>query len=61
RYLLEVHLFDFDREVYGEHVSVEFVQKLRDEQRFESFEILRQQILRDAEQARQILGVADIS
>ncbi|MEW8029193.1 MAG: bifunctional riboflavin kinase/FAD synthetase [Candidatus Thiodiazotropha sp.] len=59
RYLLEVHLFNFNREVYGEHVSVEFVQKLRDEQRFESFELLRQQIWRDAERAREILAVAD--
>ncbi|MCU7906034.1 MAG: bifunctional riboflavin kinase/FAD synthetase [Candidatus Thiodiazotropha sp. (ex Epidulcina cf. delphinae)] len=61
RYLLEVHLFDFDRSVYGEHVTVEFVQKLRDEQRFDSFEALRQQILRDAAQAREILGVANAS
>jgi riboflavin kinase/FMN adenylyltransferase len=61
RYLLEVHLFDFDREVYGEHVSVEFVKKLRDETRFDSFELLRQQIQRDAAHARTILGVADIS
>jgi riboflavin kinase/FMN adenylyltransferase len=59
RYLLEVHLFNFDRQVYGEHVSVEFVQKLRDEQRFDSFEQLRQQILCDADQARTILGVAE--
>jgi riboflavin kinase/FMN adenylyltransferase len=59
RYLLEVHLFNFDRQVYGEHVSVEFVQKLRDEQRFDSFEQLREQIQRDAAQARLILGVAD--
>ncbi len=59
RYLLEVHLFDFNQDVYGEHVSVEFVQKLRDEQRFESFESLRQQIWRDAERAREILAVAD--
>ncbi|MBT2968354.1 MAG: riboflavin biosynthesis protein RibF [gamma proteobacterium symbiont of Ctena orbiculata] len=61
RYLLEVHLFNFDREVYGEHVSVEFVQKLRDEQCFDSFEVLRKQIVRDAEQAREILGVAEAS
>lgn len=59
RYLLEVHLFDFNQDVYGEHVSVEFVQKLRDEQRFESFELLRQQIWRDAERAREILAVVD--
>lgn len=58
RYLLEVHLFDFARSVYGEHVSVEFVRKLRDEQRFEDFSALRQQIHLDAQTARKILGVA---
>ncbi|MCU7914893.1 MAG: bifunctional riboflavin kinase/FAD synthetase [Candidatus Thiodiazotropha sp. (ex Gloverina cf. vestifex)] len=58
RYLLEVHLFDFDRTVYGEHVSVEFMQKLRDEKRFDSFETLRQQILLDADVAREILGLS---
>ncbi|MEW8671223.1 MAG: bifunctional riboflavin kinase/FAD synthetase [Candidatus Thiodiazotropha sp.] len=59
RYRLEVHLFNFEREVYGKHVSVEFVRKLRDEQCFDSFEVLRQQIARDAEQAREILGVTE--
>ncbi len=57
-YLLEAHLFDFDRQVYGAHIQVEFVQKLREEERFESFEALRQQIWRDADAAREILGVA---
>jgi riboflavin kinase/FMN adenylyltransferase len=55
RYLLEVHLFDFAREIYGEHVEVEFVHKLRDEKRFESFEELRRQINQDAWQARKML------
>jgi len=44
RYLLEVHLFDFSRVIYGEHVGVEFRKWLRDERRFESFDALRQQI-----------------
>ena len=55
RYLLEVHLFDFSREVYGRHVGVEFVHKLRDEKKFESFEELRRQITQDAWQARNLL------
>ncbi len=59
RYLLEVHLFGFSRDVYGEHIGVEFVRKLRDEQRFENFEALRRQILLDADAARAILGVVD--
>jgi riboflavin kinase/FMN adenylyltransferase len=56
RYLLEVFIFDFDRSVYGEHVSVEFVEKLRDQENFESFEALRKQILLDADQARTVLA-----
>ncbi len=37
RPLLEVHLFDFDRDIYGAHISVRFVHKLRNEQRFPKF------------------------
>ena len=55
--LLEVHLFDFDEDIYGRHVSVEFVHKLRDEQHFESLEVLKEQIARDAVAARGLLGV----
>ncbi len=50
--VLEVHLFDFAREVYGERVCVEFLHKLRDEARYDSLDLLAQQIRRDAEQAR---------
>ncbi len=53
---LEVHLFDFDRSIYGEQVCVEFKHKLRDEQRFESFEALKQQIIKDSEQAKQFFA-----
>jgi len=49
---LEVHLFDFDRDIYGCHVRVSFLHKLREERRFDSFEALRLQIGRDAVQAR---------
>ncbi|MCK5366215.1 MAG: bifunctional riboflavin kinase/FAD synthetase [Gammaproteobacteria bacterium] len=55
--LLEVHLFDFDEDIYGRHVSVEFVHKLRDEQQFESLQALKEQIIRDAGAARGLLGV----
>lgn len=57
RYLLEVHLFDFSRVIYGEHVRVEFRKWLRDERRFESFDALRQQIEQDAAQARAFFGI----
>ena len=55
--LLEVHLFDFSGDVYGEHVAVEFVQRLRNEQKFESFAQLQQQIQLDAKLAREIHGL----
>ena len=49
---LEVHLFDFENSIYGEQVCVEFLHKLRDEHRFESFEALKNQIIKDSEQAK---------
>jgi len=52
RALLEVHLFGFDREIYGRHVQVSFLKKLRSERKFASFELLKRQIELDAEQAR---------
>ena len=57
--LLEVHLFDFARTIYGHHLEVEFALKLRDEQRFDSFDALRRQIARDALAARDYLGSTD--
>jgi riboflavin kinase/FMN adenylyltransferase len=52
RIQLEVHLFDFNDSLYGEHVCVSFQHKIRDEQKFESFDALKQQIVKDCEQAR---------
>jgi riboflavin kinase/FMN adenylyltransferase len=51
--LLEVHLFDFNREIYGEHVQVHFLKKTRDEQRFKDLDALIVQIQQDCQQARQ--------
>ncbi len=56
--LLEVHLFDFDKIIYGQHVKVHFQQKIRDEKKFASFDELRKQIAQDAEVARKILKVS---
>lgn len=53
RSLLEIHLLDFDRDIYGCHVHVGFLCKLRDERRFAAFEELKEQIRRDAEKARE--------
>jgi len=53
--LLEAHLFDFDGDLYGRRIEVEFVAKLRDELKFDSLDAMVRQIDRDAEQARAIL------
>ncbi|MCW8828747.1 MAG: bifunctional riboflavin kinase/FAD synthetase [Gammaproteobacteria bacterium] len=53
RALLEVHLFDFEGEIYGRHVHVDFLHRIREERRFESFDALKAQILRDAEEAKE--------
>jgi len=55
---LEVHLLDFDREIYGAHVRVEFLHKLRDEQRFPDLESLRNQIALDVENTRLFFNAA---
>ncbi|RTZ71757.1 MAG: bifunctional riboflavin kinase/FAD synthetase [Gammaproteobacteria bacterium] len=55
RPLLEVHLFDFDRQVYGAHIGVTFIERIRDERKFDSFDQLGRQIVADAAQARRIL------
>lgn len=47
RPVLEVHLFDFDQEIYGAHVTVHLLHKFRDEMKFDSFEALTAQIARD--------------
>ena len=49
---LEVHLFDFNADLYGKQIEIVLLSKLRDEKKFESFELLKQQIKLDAEAAR---------
>jgi len=55
--LLEAHIFDFDADLYGREIEVEFVAKLREEVRFDTLAALSAQMRRDAAQARQILNV----
>lgn len=55
RLQLEVHLFDFDQNLYGRYVCVRFHHKLRDERRFDSFDALKAQIQKDSRDARQYI------
>lgn len=52
---LEVHLLHYDGNLYGQQLSVAFIQRLRDEQRFDSVEALQRQLQRDAQQAEALL------
>jgi riboflavin kinase/FMN adenylyltransferase len=55
--LLEVHLFDFDGDIYGKRISVEFVERLRGEEKFSDLESMVEQMQRDAAAARAALNV----
>ena len=52
--LLEVHLLDFDGDLYGQTVTVEFTHRLRDIVRFDSVEALQRQLQIDLDQCRQL-------
>jgi riboflavin kinase/FMN adenylyltransferase len=54
--LMETHLFDFDGDLYGKHLSVELVDYIRPEMRFSGLPALVAQIADDAQQARAILA-----
>ena len=53
---LEVHLFDFDKDIYGRAIEVEFLQQIRGDQRFDSMAELREQMNKDAAQARALFS-----
>ena len=55
--LLEVHVFDFEGDLYGREIEVEFVSRLRGEERFASLDALVEQMHVDAAAARRILGL----
>ena len=52
--VLEIHLLDFDRDIYGKDIEVRFVQYLRPEQKFDSLDALIRQIERDVQRARKL-------
>jgi riboflavin kinase/FMN adenylyltransferase len=58
---MEIHLFDFDADLYGEKGEIEFTDRLRDERKFASPEELVAQIRNDVQAAKRILGSQDVS
>jgi riboflavin kinase/FMN adenylyltransferase len=55
---VEAHLIDFDDDIYGENIQVEFVSRIRDERRFPNIDALRAQIQKDLDQSREILSTS---
>lgn len=56
--VLEAHLFDFAGDLYGKHLRVRLIERLRDEQKFNGLEALKAQIALDCEKAKEILAKA---
>jgi riboflavin kinase / FMN adenylyltransferase len=54
--ILEVYIFGFNADIYGEKIEIEFVQKIRDEKKFPSFALLQQQIASDVLQTKQFFN-----
>jgi hypothetical protein len=59
--LLEVFVFDFDQPVYGRRIVVEFLRKLRDEERYPDLQALTRQIHADVAHAREYFATASTS
>ena len=53
--VLEIHIFNFSESIYGQRLTVEFKNKLRDEKKFDNIDLLKEQILQDISQAKEIL------
>lgn len=53
----EVYIFNFDRDIYGKRITIEFEEKIRDEQKFTSFSGLKLQIKQDIKKAKQVFGL----
>ncbi len=54
--VLEAHLFDFEGDLYGKHLRVQLIERLRPEQKFDGLDAIKAQIARDCEKAREILS-----
>lgn len=56
--LIETHIFDFNQDIYKKRIKVEFVDRVRDEQKFNGPEALVEQIRKDVEKVKEILSTS---
>ena len=54
--VLEVHIFDFNENIYGRRIEVEFCNKIREEKKFSGLEELKSQISKDIELSKKLLS-----
>jgi len=59
--VLEIHLFEFDKDIYSERLTVKFIKKIRDEKKFDNLDMLKLQIQEDILIAKKILNNANES
>jgi len=57
--VLEVFLFDFDEDLYGRDIDVEFIDFIRTDRRFDGIEALKEQMARDCDKSRAILAAVE--
>lgn len=56
-FIIEVNIFDFDQDIYGQHITVRFLDRIRSEVKFNGLEELKAQLNQDRERAKMMLGV----
>jgi len=59
--VLEVHLFEFSENIYSQRLSVKFIEKIRDEKKFDNLDMLKSQIQEDISIAKNILFTSNDS
>jgi len=53
---IEVNIFDFDQEIYGEEICISFIDRIRDEHKFENLQALKNQLEKDRKTVKEVLA-----
>ena len=57
KHVMEVHIFDFDKDIYYNEIIIQFVKRIRDEKQFDNFEQLKSQLLIDSNNCKKVLHI----